>query len=209
MSLMRSFSHGIFKGIDEIPAECWNLFTDLVNTEDQQQMDYCYEIISTYLNGSLREREKFNLKGYAYGIKKKEQLNYDKRKNKLLFLDDNSFDDNGGKGTAGYTMSTDLVVQNQTTVEEYADVFDELLNSYELRYAVETIEELKEDIFIEENIDIIECVRQAMRGLPSAVQALKGICAEYELLGEQIKLVLASGVSFHELFGLTAATGVR
>ncbi len=202
MSLMRSFSHGIFKGINEIPVDCWKLFADLADNPNKQEIDYSYEIISTYLRGNLREREDFNLKGYAYGIQKNEKLAFDKRKTKELFLDDNSFDDNGGKGKAPCTISSDLVAQHQTTVEACSDVFEELIDSYELRYAVETIQELKEDIFIEENIDIVECVRQAMRGLPSAVQSLKGICAEYELLGEQIKLVLASGVSFNQLFNL-------
>ena len=48
-------------------------------------------------------------------------------------------------------------------------------------------------------------LRQALKGIPESIQALKMMSEEYEVVGEKIFIVLSSGYSFEELFGKDAS----
>lgn len=54
---------------------------------------------------------------------------------------------------------------------------------------------------IEYRLDIIVCMKQAVRGIPQSIASLKNLVAEVPQIGEFVKIILSSGKPLNELFG--------
>ena len=195
--MLRSYSYGTFCGHNELPDEILNLFTDLVE-HPEKKIEFASEIISNGLQGRINFNSEFNIDAYEATIRKNNNLIKESKRKKEVFLDTGSstddFDEVASKGgiKADRFMPTALQIQ---------DAFEQVLLDDELAYAVSTIKELDEMLQIEEGVFIIRVLRQAIKGIPDSVKILKRICEDYEVVAEQIRIILDSGRSFDEIFG--------
>lgn len=195
--MLRSYSYGTFCGHNELPDEILNLFTDLVENPEKK-IEFASEIISNGLQGRINFNSDFNIDAYEATIRKNNRLTKESKKKKEVFLDMNDssddFDEVASKGGIKVNRFMPASLQLQ-------DAFEQVLLDDELQYAISTIKELDDMLQVEENVFILKVIRQAIRGIPDSVKILRRICDEYEVVAEQIKVILSSGKSFDELFG--------
>ena len=59
-----------------------------------------------------------------------------------------------------------LAQVNSRAVDKIQDAYEHLLLDDELKYAVDTIKAINEDLMIEESIDLIYALKQSVRGIP-------------------------------------------
>lgn len=194
MSLLRSFSFGQFHGITELPDEVLSLFTDLLE-DPSKHVKYASEIISAGLQGNIDFGREFNLEAYEAAITRNQQFNTSRKRKKETFLDFSTSDDDesqhGGVRVDIASLSNALQME---------DAYEQLMDEDELRYAISAIKSIQPVLIVEARMDILYTMQQALRGIPDSVKMLKKVCEDYEVLGEQIKVVLSSGYSFEEMF---------
>lgn len=195
--MLRSYSYGTFCGHSELPDEILNLFTDLVENPEKK-IEFASEIISNGLQGRINFNSDFNIDAYEATIRKNNRLTKESKKKKEVFLDMNDssddFDEVASKGGIKVNRFMPAALQLQ-------DAFEQVLLDDELQYAINTIKELDDMLQVEENVFILKVIRQAIKGIPDSVKILRHICDEYEVVAEQIRVILSSGKSFDELFG--------
>lgn len=194
MGLLRSYSFGQFHGITELPEEVLSLFTSLVE-EPGKNIRYASEIISAGLQGNIDFSREFNIDAYEAAITRNLGLNKSRKQKKETFLDFSGGDDDdtqhGGVRVDIASMSNALQME---------DAYEALLDEDELRYAITTIKSLQPVLLVEARLDLIYTIRQALKGIPDSVKMLRTVCEDYEIVGEQIKVVLGSGHEFEEMF---------
>lgn len=198
MSVLRSYSFGSICGVNELPKEVLNLFVGLVE-HPEKKIEFASEIVSAGLQGRINFDSTFNIDAYEAAIRKNQKLGVENKKKKEVFLDfgGNSSDDYDEVARQG-GMKEDQVATK--AVEKMEDAYEELLLEDELQYAVKTIRGLQPVLLANEKVDFLYTVRQALRGMPESRDILKRLCDEYEVVAEQIQVILGSGKSFDEIF---------
>lgn len=197
MSLMRSYSYGIFRGMDEIPEDVLKLFSSLCE-HPEKKIEYASEIISAGLAGKINLNSEFYLDAYEARIRKNLFLGKENKRKKEVFLDFKDSSDDYEDIARNGGITEDKATFN--AVSKMEDAYEQLLNEDELRYAIETIKGLRKDFLVEERMDIIITLKQALTGIPESINKLKEVCNNYSVVGEQIKIILSSGYTFEELF---------
>lgn len=189
---LRSFSFGSYMGVEEVPEEVVSLFNGCL--EDGKQLHYASEIIFAGIQGRIDLNNSFNVVGYEKVIDKNTSLVMRKRKKKEMYIDYGSSDDyetvaqNGG------------IQADRLYIEDVQDAFEELVDNDELRFAVDNIKKLNSEFIIVEELDLIEAIRLALKGIPQAIKDIKRICDFYPKVADSIKTVLSSGVEFETVF---------
>lgn len=74
------------------------------------------------------------------------------------------------------------------------DEYEKLLNEDELEYAIKEIKGLQKDIFIKEQIDVMQGLKDALDGVPVAVRTMKELCEKYERVNELVEIILSSKI---------------
>lgn len=194
MSLLRSFSFGQFHGISELPDEVLSLFSSLVENPDKK-IEFASEIISAGLQGNIDFGREFNIDAYEAAIRKNQKLGKSNKRKREVFLDFTAGDDDDSQ--AGGIRVDIASAQN---VQQMEDAYEQLMDEDELRYAVSAIKSLQPVLMVEARLDLIYTIRQALKGIPDSVKMLRQVCTDYEVLGEQVQVVLGSGYAFEELF---------
>lgn len=195
MSLLRSFSFGHFHGITELPDDVLSLFTGLLD-DPGKHVKYASEIISAGLQGNIDFGREFNIDAYEAAITRNQQFNTSRKRKKETFLDFGSGDDGDDVQHGGVRVD----IASLSNALQMEDAYEQLMSEDELRYAISAIKSLQPVLMVEARMDILYTMKQALRGIPDSVKMLKKLCEEYEILGEQIKVVLGSGYSFEEMF---------
>lgn len=196
MSLLHSYSFGICKGKDEVPTEVLELFLDMVDNPDKK-VEFASEIISAGMSGRINHNIRFNMEAYEATIRKNLMLGAASKRKREVFIDYSSEDivetsKNGG-------MNMDYISCH--TVDKVEDAYEQLILEDELRYAIDTIKSLQPVLLIEEKLDILCTIEQALKGIPESIKLLKNVCDKYCVVAEQIKAILGSGYTFEELMG--------
>ena len=198
LSLLRSCSYGTAYGKDGITEDVLNLFIDLAHNPSKQ-IEFASEIVDAGMSGRIRLDGSFNIDAYEAGIRKTNRLYANSQRKKQVSadmsgagLDDLEFSETG-------VLTSDYV--NAHLSEEMTDAYDELLDNYELEYAIDTLKMLREDMIRKAGVDILYTIKQALSGATDARKVLRDVCERFELVAEQIKVVLGSGRSFYECFG--------
>lgn len=194
MSLLKSFSFGQFHGYTELPEDVLSLFTSLVE-DPSKHVKYASEIISAGLQGNIDFSRNFNIDAYEAAITRNQQFSTSKKRKKETFLDFGSGDDDEAQH-GGVRVD----VASLHNVAQMEDAYEQLMSEDELRYAISAIKSIQPMLLVEARMDVLYTMKQALRGIPDSVKMLKKLCEEYEILGEQIKIVLSSGYSFEEMF---------
>lgn len=195
MSLLRSYSFGVFHGVNELPEEVLNLFSGVDATKE---IEFAGEIISAGLQGNIRFDQTFNIDAYQAAIRKNQRLNLEHSRKKQVFLDfsDNSDDWESTAMSGGIKADVATV----KAVNQMEDAYEQLILGEDLKYAIETIKSLQPTLLVDAQIDFLHTMKQALRGIPESVSLLKKVCEEYEVLAEQVHTVLSAGLSFEEMF---------
>ena len=198
MSLLRSYSFGTFFGVNELPVEVLNLF---VGVNSDEKIEYASEIIFNGLQGRIDLNKGFNLKAYEAAIRKNQRLGTDaeKKKRSWIDFDEPSSDDYSETVTSGGISVNEL---NSKAVDKVEDAFEQYLDDDELQYAIDTIKSLQPQLLTEAQVDLIGCIKQALKEVPQAIQTLKEVCEEFPLVSELVEIVLTSNKSFEECFAM-------
>lgn len=204
-SLLRS----CFAYEQTMPAEVLALFKQMaVNPE--KVVKNVDEIINNAFSGRIDFTRDFNLYGYDYIVGKKQKLSTysdDTKRNKdcedrckCVYINFNAPEEETSRDSS--LIHESEVVSKATAFGGLKDAFESIAEDSELAYAVNTIMELREDFLITDNVDIVVLIKQAVKGIPKAVKKLRSICEEYELVGEQVKVILTSKVDVSTCFAL-------
>lgn len=180
---------------EEVSGDIWNLFKNV--SKLPAGMDYhVLEIIRAAQTGDINakryaeEGKDFDIVSYIKKIEKNQRKEcYRRKKRERVLLDDADWEEEGVVAPPVF----------------FIDPYESVDNADELEKAVSWIHDNAMWILIECKIDIIHCMRQALKGIPESIQALKMMSEEYEVVGEKIFIVLSSGYSFEELFGKNAS----
>jgi len=198
MSLLRSYSFGSFHGYSELPKEVLNLFVKASQTPGKK-IEFASEIISNGLQGRIDFTREFNLDAYEATIRKNQRLNLDAKKRKETYIDYSASGDDWSDVFRTGGMTIDAV--SASAVVEVKDAFEQLMDDEELKYAIESIKSLQPVLFVEEQVDFIGAIKDALSGIPNALATVKEICDKYDVVAEQVKCILSSRYSFEECFG--------
>ena len=226
MGIMHSFSYGAYEGINELPSDVLSLFTqlcfDTMNGRVKKIFDYddkghpteigfttTMEIVRQGIKGTLNADD-FNIYAYDCGIRKNAHKSDRAKKKKFRSLDTMYDYDADSKLPEGSATVEQVVSSIETdTRTSYADqllhTFDNILDSDELKSAVEFIVEANDiddeySVRNQEHIDLIQVMKGAEMGVPDNISVLQRILQEYQMLAEYIKVVMKSGYTLKELF---------
>ncbi|MDE5909312.1 MAG: hypothetical protein K2H52_11315 [Lachnospiraceae bacterium] len=89
----------------------------------------------------------------------------------------------------------------ESVVTEYAgqaDEYEKLVDRYEFQYAVSVINGIENMLLTEHSMNFWCCMRQALRGIPGAVAAMKRLVQEEPDIGELVWIILSSGMDVAE-----------
>lgn len=134
----------------------------------------------------------FNIEAYVNSIKKNQRLVNNTAARKKLHICE--VDDDGTVEAYGVTES---VISNYA---EQKDEYEEFIDNEETLYAVEQLYSMRSELMIEHRLDIIVCMKQAVRGIPQSIACLKKLVTEAPQIGELVKIILSSGKPVSELF---------
>lgn len=161
------------------------LFKDLPNYHGE--FDYSLEIIEAALEGRIDIRKDFNLFGYCKVIRDGKSNNEMKKFKKNVCLIEQS----------------DEYAESGVTLESLVDERDdyEIINdNEETMYIVKKVQALNFEMMRDLGIDLIWCIKQAVKGVPQAVEELTNFCTEYSWYSEYVEIILGSGIPIDELF---------
>lgn len=197
MSLLKSYSFGHIFGVTELPNEVLNLFIGL-SSNPEKKIEYASEIISAGLQGNIDFNHEFNIDAYEAAIRKNLRLGKENKRKKEVFLDftDNNDDWDEVQGAGGIKAD----VASSRAANKMEDAYDKLIMEDELRYAVETIKSLQPMLLVEAKMDFLHTMEQALKGIPESIKLLRQVCDEFEVVAEQVKVILGSGYTFEEIF---------
>lgn len=195
---IRSFSFGFYHGQSEVPDEVLGLFTDLVQNPGKagENFEGASEIVMAGMLGRINFDREFNIGAYNAAVHRNNRMNTEGEVKRKLALD---FDSDSEEREVAYGL---VWVDYATThsAEQLRDAYEELLDEDELHYAISTIIDLQPMLLVEEEIDLLEVLKQSLKFIPDAVATVKRICKDYVVVADQIRIILSSGKSFEELF---------
>jgi len=172
-----------------VSNDIWSLFADWEETPDP--FAYTLEIVDAALSGRIA-LENFNLSAYNQTIRKNEVMMSNRRKSKILYI----VDDSENSLAEPYCIP-------ETVVSPFAgqeDAYEKFEDEEEVSYAVREIRDLRGVIISGYRLDVLYCIKQALKGIPESVKALKNLVNSDPFIGELIRVVLESGQPFAELF---------
>ena len=189
--MLRSFSFGLIYGVNELPENVINLFSELlkhpeINIEDAS------EIVEAGLKGNIGEN--FSLIAYEKGIKKKEALAKISKAKKKKNIDISLDTEQDNSVTSYFDISMTQLDMQVVKTTDLLDEYEKLLNEDELEYAIKEIKGLQKDIFIKEQIDVMQGLKDALDGVPVAIRTMKELCEKYERVNELVEIILSSKI---------------
>lgn len=180
MMQLRSF--GFQKQLDM--EEYYYLFKDY--DKFNGEFDYSVELIDAMLESRIDKTKDFSLFGYCKLIRDGRFQNDLKRLKKEQYLIEDDDDESTG-------------VKASSLIDERDD-FEVFEDTEEAMYTVKKIQALNYEMMEVLGIDIIHCMRQAVKGIPEAISTLTEFCNEYTKYAEYIQIILGCGIPFEELF---------
>lgn len=184
---------------EALEDEVLRLFTDMMD-KPSMNVQYTQEIIDAARQGRINLNENFNLEGYCYRISQNLKMKDSKHRAKETFyFEDDGLDDTqwGSNALQGGVSMTEISANRFNAL---AQGFEMLEDSEEFLCAVNTIKALREDFLVSEGVDLVMLIKHAMEFFPQAISKLKSICEEFELVGEQVEIILSSGKDISDYF---------
>ena len=189
--MLRSFSFGLIYGVNELPENVINLFSELLQ-HPEINIEHTSEIVEAGLKGNIGEN--FSLIAYEKGIKKKEALAKISKAKKKKNIDISLDTEQDNSVTSYFDISMTQLDMQVVKTTDLLDEYEKLLNEDELEYAIKEIKGLQKDIFIKEQIDVMQGLKDALDGVPVAVRTMKELCEKYERVNELVEIILSSKI---------------
>lgn len=169
----------------ELSNDAWDvLFENYKNFVGE--FDYGVEIIEAALDNRIDLTKPFNLFGYCKVIREnRKQEGIRSLKHNQYIVDDDEEDKTG--------VSISSIVDPRDDYEISDD-------NNELAEVVEKLKKANAEIIVVFGLDLLFCIKQAIKGTPQAVEELSKICKELDWVGEYVKIILSSGIPFSKLF---------
>ena len=189
--MLRSFSFGLIYGVNELPENVINLFSELLK-HPEINIEHASEIVEAGLKGNIGEN--FSLIAYEKGIKKKEALAKISKAKKKKNIDTSLDTEQDNSVTSYFDISMTQLDMQVVKTTDLLDEYEKLLNEDELEYAIKEIKGLQKDIFIKEQIDVMQGLKDALEGVPVAIRTMKELCEKYERVNELVEIILSSKI---------------
>ena len=189
--MLRSFSFGLIYGVNELPENVINLFSELLQ-HPEINIEHTSEIVEAGLKGNIGEN--FSLIAYEKGIKKKEALAKISKAKKKKNIDISLDTEQDNSVTSYFDISMTQLDMQVVKTTDLLDEYEKLLNEDELEYAIKEIKGLQKDIFIKEQIDVMQGLKDALDGVPVAIRTMKELCEKYERVNELVEIILSSKI---------------
>lgn len=189
--MLRSFSFGLIYGVNELPENVINLFSELLQ-HPEINIEHASEIVEAGLKGNIGEN--FSLIAYEKGIKKKEALAKISKAKKKKNIDISLDTEQDNSVTSYFDISMTQLDMQVVKTTDLLDEYEKLLNEDELEYAIKEIKGLQKDIFIKEQIDVMQGLKDALEGVPVAIRTMKELCEKYERVNELVEIILSSKI---------------
>lgn len=196
-STLMSFGFGSYKGVDEIPENILSLFTSMLD-QPEKTVECTEEIITAGLEKRIDFSRVFNLDAYEYTIKNNTRMNVEKERSKKVFIDFASNESERESSLRNGGMTVDSV--SASAIKDLSDAFEEVLDNSELQYAIDTIKSLNDDFIVDYGINLVSVIKKAVIGFPQAVAKLKELCDEFDVVSEQVQIILQSGKDVESCF---------
>lgn len=161
--------------------EIQELFVDMV-ASPHKEVTCTAEVINGAKNGKIYLDRPFNLFGYQYNTEKYKELSKNKKSQKEKFI---TTDVDCEK-----TRRTNGIQDNAIKDMSAISLEDEIVDTAEVEYAINSIVRISDSFLVEEGIDLKVLLERSLSGVPNAVQTLKRVCEDFEILGDYIKLLL-------------------
>lgn len=172
MALLRSYSYMV---MDELTDEILNLFSYLIENPSYN-CEVGYEIIEAALDGRIRFDIDFILPAYEYEVKN----NY--RNIERYRSVNECYDDKVIKGTDGCTIK-DLIKDAHSFEAEF-------ISDEDYKNSVAYIKSKEQYYLVEHRVDLPHCIKQALRGMPCAIELLRQLCEKESKLKECLNTIL-------------------
>jgi hypothetical protein len=197
MSLLRSYSFGHVYGVTELTDDVLGLFVSLVESPNKK-IEHASEIISAGLQNHIDFTKEFNIDAYEAKIRKNELLGKENKRKKESYLDFSDNSDDWDDTVASGGIKADVATTHAAL--QMKDAYEEIIMEDSLRYAIDTITSLRTELLVDAKLDIVRTIQQALKGIPDSIKALKLVCDEYDIVAEQIEVILSSGMEFEAMF---------
>lgn len=161
--------------------EYYFLFKDMEKFNGE--FDYSVEIVDALLDNRIDTSKEFKLFGYCKAIRNSRQQAEYKKAEKEKSLDDE-----------------DSKWEEAASLYNHVDVYGQCDENDELASTICAVREYRMEIMAETGLDLVWCLRQAVRGIPAAAKELAKFCGEYKKYAEYVKTILGCGIPFEELF---------
>lgn len=195
-STLKSFQFGIYNGYSEVPERVWGLLKDMADNP-VKTVPYAYDIIRAGLEGRIETNAPFYLDAYCRSIETNTRMaEYSRVKKVLSCVDTDGSNDREFDATPYGTVSLSKV----SLVAKMEDAFDKLVDDDELMYALRQVRDLNDSFIVNYSVNVVDTLKYAIRGIPSAVSKLKELCSEFSELSEYIRIILSSGIDLCEFF---------
>lgn len=181
---------GAFTYHKRLPVEILEVM-DFSNTKTA---DTWYEMITAGINKRINYDMEFNQDGYSAQIALNEAMSKSRDNKKLTFF--TTGDDSDDLKRKGVDINS---IADSNGYFEYA--ISEIRNAYEkvdmdddIETAIQDVRMMIPVLMYTEGINLKIVLDSALKQIPTAINKLKYIIENYELLGERIKSLLEAGV---------------
>lgn len=190
-----------------VSPKIWAIFAGLQDAmakydSSDFRIEHIDDIYRAAVDGKIDMSKPFNLAAYEFAIQHRDKLNKKKQMRDITFI---SFADSDTERDADLRSGGVSVDVASYRAEIFADVksdFDQLFDNEELKYAIEQIKQLNDDMAVNYGVDLIVLLKQAvLTESPEAKSKIKEVCSKFSVVAEQVKIILSSGVPIQECFG--------
>lgn len=175
--LLRSFGYQ-----KELTPDVLCLFKGISECKD---FDSSIEVIDAAMAGRINSDKDFNLAGYDTGVKNNTYMNESKKAGEEVYLD-----------AEEDTYADAVLFEQSAKIDPYEAIF----NENEVQSSVTKLLSMRTEFLVDEGVDFIFAIRQALKGIPQAVECLRSLCENYSRIRDHIQIILASGIPFEDLF---------
>lgn len=177
----------------EVPYEVYSaLFREVVESGvSEADLDFTLEAIDMAMKEGITND--FSLRGYVNNARKKERMALNRQSKYSVNICSEVDADSDSVEAKGVCEST---------LSDGTDYYEDLILEDELHYTLIKLKSMYDDILIEYRLDILGCLAQAMKGIPQAINQLKGVCEANVQISEIVYVILSSHRSFEELMQL-------
>ena len=186
---LSSFKYGIFMGYDEIPEKVIKLFEGAEKPED---FEYDMEIVKAALGGKIDLDTPFNLQGYNHTVRVQQGL---QKRQDCYYLTENEQE----AIDVPSAIYTGHVVRSRLDEVHLKTVYETIEDDVQLEQVLNSIRNFNREIMVYERVDLIGSLKDAVRGVRSAIATVRMLCEKYEEVADAVKDLLSSGRSVEEL----------